>query len=365
MPACREEIARHARLADELRLPSFQWYAPLWAATEAALAGRFADAERLAGAGARGGRARRRRQRRAVRRRWSRSSVHWSSGSSSTARDMAFLQDKVANSPAGPAYRVLPLWTLAGLGRPDEARSAPGRWMRPRAGLRRQLALRAGRGRRGDRPARRPDARAAPLRPARALRRPPRDGRPGRDQLRRHRPPPRRPRRRARPPRRGDRHLHAAIERDAELGCTVWRLHGLRLLHASRPTTRSPPRRRASPTRSDCRTSRPRDPHDRQRALRSRSRHPRGLIGGIRPRVEPAPRSSDLTASRRPCSPALPKVELGPLDWPEYLEYLRVVGVPAGLLSGANPRAAIHRDGRARLRDGRLPRSRPDPRVRA
>ena len=41
MPACREEIARHARLADELRLPSFQWYTPLWAATEAALAGRF------------------------------------------------------------------------------------------------------------------------------------------------------------------------------------------------------------------------------------------------------------------------------------------------------------------------------------
>jgi hypothetical protein len=26
MAACREEIARHARLADELRLPSFQWY---------------------------------------------------------------------------------------------------------------------------------------------------------------------------------------------------------------------------------------------------------------------------------------------------------------------------------------------------
>ena len=47
MPACREEIARHARMADELRLPSFQWYTPLWAATAAALDGRWAEAERL------------------------------------------------------------------------------------------------------------------------------------------------------------------------------------------------------------------------------------------------------------------------------------------------------------------------------
>ena len=52
MPACREEMARHARLADELRLPSFQWYTPLWAAVEALLAGRFDEAERLAARGA-------------------------------------------------------------------------------------------------------------------------------------------------------------------------------------------------------------------------------------------------------------------------------------------------------------------------
>ena len=31
----------------ELRLPAFQWYTPLWAATEAMLAGRYDDAERL------------------------------------------------------------------------------------------------------------------------------------------------------------------------------------------------------------------------------------------------------------------------------------------------------------------------------
>ena len=124
---------------------------------------------------------------------------------------------------------------------------------------------------------------------------------------------------------------------------------------------------------------------------------------------------------------ALPEVELGPLDWPEYLEYLQIVGAPAGLLSGADPSAfhmlaarlagenvataitfdhdgdcgvfnlstveaarrqrarhrahrssrprcrrtwlfdrkpAVHRDGRAGLRRGRFPRPRPDPRIR-
>jgi ribosomal protein S18 acetylase RimI-like enzyme len=35
----------------------------------------------------------------------------------------------------------------------------------------------------------------------------------------------------------------------------------------------------------------------------------------------------------------LPDVGIGPVDWPEYLEYLEIVGVPAGLLSGADPTA--------------------------
>ena len=47
MEGWREETARHTRLAEELRLPIFQWYTPLWAAVEAMLAGRFDDAERL------------------------------------------------------------------------------------------------------------------------------------------------------------------------------------------------------------------------------------------------------------------------------------------------------------------------------
>jgi len=38
-------------------------------------------------------------------------------------------------------------------------------------------------------------------------------------------------------------------------------------------------------------------------------------------------------------SPTLPDVELGELDWPAYVEYLEIVGVPAGLLSGVDPSA--------------------------
>jgi GNAT superfamily N-acetyltransferase len=38
-------------------------------------------------------------------------------------------------------------------------------------------------------------------------------------------------------------------------------------------------------------------------------------------------------------SPTLPEAELGELDWPAYLEYLEIVGVPAGLLSGVDPSA--------------------------
>jgi tetratricopeptide (TPR) repeat protein len=45
--AWREETARHARLAEELRLPAFQWYTPLWAAVQAMLVGRYEDVDRL------------------------------------------------------------------------------------------------------------------------------------------------------------------------------------------------------------------------------------------------------------------------------------------------------------------------------
>lgn len=121
MPTWREEVARHGRLADELRLGAFQWYTPLWAAVEAMLAGRYDDAERLATAaeeaGARAGdrnaelfasmvRVCEKLQRRAF-----------------EEIPLDFVEDKIANSPAGPAYRGSYAWTLAGLGESDRARS--------------------------------------------------------------------------------------------------------------------------------------------------------------------------------------------------------------------------------------------------
>jgi tetratricopeptide (TPR) repeat protein len=121
MTTWREEVARHGRLADELRLGAFQWYTPLWAAVEAMLAGRYDDAERLATAaeeaGARAGdrnaelfasmvRVCEKLQRQAF-----------------EEIPLDFVEDKIANSPAGPAYRGSYAWTLAGLGESNRARS--------------------------------------------------------------------------------------------------------------------------------------------------------------------------------------------------------------------------------------------------
>ena len=103
MPACREEIARHARMADELRLPSFQWYTPLWAATEAALDGRWAEAERLRleaqEAGERAG------DRNAGLFSAMVEQIMQAQRGEVEQTDFAFIEDKIANSAAGPAYR--------------------------------------------------------------------------------------------------------------------------------------------------------------------------------------------------------------------------------------------------------------------
>ena len=232
MPACREEIARHARLADELRLPSFQWYTPLWAATEAALAGRFDGGERL----------RRRRARRA-------SAPATATPSCSPAWCELIVQraarrvradrhrlrrgqDRQLAGRARPTASYL-VWMLAGLGRdrPRRARTSTtgcahelafdANWMSAQAEVAEAIVLL------GD------PTHAAASSTTGSL---PYAGRPataGRAviELRRRRPPPRRPRRRARPPRRRrSRHLRAAIDRNAALGCTVWRLHGQRRL---------------------------------------------------------------------------------------------------------------------------------------
>ena len=202
MPACREEMARHARLADELRLPVFQWYTPLWAAVEAMLARRLR--RRPSGWPPRRGR-------RACARAIATPtlfadmvvfSVQIQRGEFDQV-DLAFIEDKMATSAAGPAYACSYAWVLAGRGEADRARRALDARDRPRARLRRQLAVRA-----------RPSARRRASRSATAthaaglydrlaaLRRPPGHRGPRGHQLRRRRPPPRRPGRPARPPRR-------------------------------------------------------------------------------------------------------------------------------------------------------------------
>jgi hypothetical protein len=120
MIAWREETARHARLAADLRLPAFEWYTPLWAATDAMLAGLTADVERLSleakEAGLRAG---------------DRNAglfvdmVRFCEQLEREAYDeidLAFVQDKIANSPAGIAYRGGYTWILAGLGDTERAR---------------------------------------------------------------------------------------------------------------------------------------------------------------------------------------------------------------------------------------------------
>lgn len=47
LAALDHELAEYRRLADELRLPAYQWYEPMWRATLAILEGRLEDARRL------------------------------------------------------------------------------------------------------------------------------------------------------------------------------------------------------------------------------------------------------------------------------------------------------------------------------
>jgi len=120
MVAWHEATAHHARLAEELRLPVFQWYTPLWAATQAMLEGRYGDVERLSAeaeeAGVRAG---------------DRNAslfvglVRFCALLEREAfdeMDMAFVEDKIATSPAGIAYRGGYTWVIAGRGEAERAR---------------------------------------------------------------------------------------------------------------------------------------------------------------------------------------------------------------------------------------------------
>jgi DNA-binding SARP family transcriptional activator/tetratricopeptide (TPR) repeat protein len=119
MTGWREETARHARLAEELRLPAFQWYTPLWAGVDAMLAGRYEEAERLtADAEAAGLRAGDRNAQLFA------GMVRFCGALEREAFDeidIEFIQNKIANSPAGIAYRSSYAWILAGLGETERA----------------------------------------------------------------------------------------------------------------------------------------------------------------------------------------------------------------------------------------------------
>jgi tetratricopeptide (TPR) repeat protein len=121
MPAYEEEAARHARLAEELRLPTFEWYTPLWAAMDAILEGRFDDGERLADeAEAMGTRAG---DRNAALFADMVRFCHQLEREAFAEIELDFIEDKIANSPAGPAYRGSYSWILAARGDTDRGRA--------------------------------------------------------------------------------------------------------------------------------------------------------------------------------------------------------------------------------------------------
>ena len=120
MPAWQDEIARHARLAEELRLPVFQWYTPLWAAVQAMLAGRYDDLERLSAeaeqAGLRAGDRNARLFSGMVR-----FCAQLERGAFGEI-DVEFVEDRIANSAVSVAYRSSYAWILAGRGETERAR---------------------------------------------------------------------------------------------------------------------------------------------------------------------------------------------------------------------------------------------------
>jgi hypothetical protein len=116
----RAEVARHGELAARLRMPTYAWYTPLWAAAEALYAGRWDEAAELRErARQEGGRAGDRNadlfaemltfQEVIMRGTWD-------------ALDLALLHDKIERSPASTAWRCSYTWMLAATGRVDAAR---------------------------------------------------------------------------------------------------------------------------------------------------------------------------------------------------------------------------------------------------
>jgi tetratricopeptide (TPR) repeat protein len=116
----RAEVRRHGELATQLRMPSFTWYTPLWAAVEAVHAGRWDEAADL-----------RERARAEGRRAGDRNADLFAEMLIATEVilrgtwerfDVTLIEEKIATSPAGMAWRGSYAWLLAVTGRPDAAR---------------------------------------------------------------------------------------------------------------------------------------------------------------------------------------------------------------------------------------------------
>lgn len=119
--AFEAEAAEHTRLANELRLPAYRWYVPLWQGSLAALRGDYTRAEQLLGeAEAAGDRAADRNAGLFAygMRTWMHTSVGTFTGSG-----LAEVEAYIRVSPAVPAWRCLRAWFLAELGRIDEAQT--------------------------------------------------------------------------------------------------------------------------------------------------------------------------------------------------------------------------------------------------
>jgi DNA-binding SARP family transcriptional activator len=116
------EAAAHERLADALRLPAFQWYAPMWRAAIASLQGRQEEAVRLADEGAaiaaRGGD-----PNGALFRMMIRMNVVVHTRDFHDQELLAFTEHAVANYASSLAYAAGLAWQYAELGRDADARA--------------------------------------------------------------------------------------------------------------------------------------------------------------------------------------------------------------------------------------------------
>jgi tetratricopeptide (TPR) repeat protein len=117
----RAEAARHAALAERLRLPAYAWYTPLWRAVDVLHHGRYAEAAEL-----------REQARELGRRAGDRNADLFADmllfqdrfmRDDHGALPFGWIEEKIERSPAGNSYRSAYAWALAALGRADEARA--------------------------------------------------------------------------------------------------------------------------------------------------------------------------------------------------------------------------------------------------